>query len=491
MNINNYIKGITKMPNLDLNKHILSPHIMYLIHKYILASYYDDYNNHPEKLTQKQTEYATHFKKEYKNLNNLNLPPYITQKQEESLREVFAKEIYYIYEIEKTNNDKYKDAADFEKYVLNEIVARLKSDTIFMLKEHIRAKNEKQQESRTYGSNSTADRQVLVTSATNKLDTLSSETGENAANLIISIKEDFDNHKQLYSNEGINVFMERDYELLFERLLKNAIEIKATSIVLRFATQNIPMNLTGKKPDGTDVSPVNLRINKYITDFFGTEASINNKLSTNVNAVFEPVRKSSNRELYKVLKLFKFGDEITKREFKLTNEEIDKYREVLDNVYSKYLSLRNRDVKWESIREYVYTGIDEVKSAGNTGTDTDKESNPEKEIKRNVQEIYVRMDLVDADKLEKTSRASCKLFDKEMEQEFLYLADPRNKNNTSLSRFRNLDFESVVPNPMTTASSEKLEKTQEQLDGKKTGGRSKYLSRRYRMANFFNTRKLR
>jgi hypothetical protein len=386
-------------------------------------------------------------------------------------------------EFDDNTNEKFLNRLKKKKFY-----ADLKSDTIFMLRMHIKSKNSKKKESSgpVYGSNSFADRKTLVESVNSKLKTLQGETGENAANLILSIKEDFDNHKQLHSNEGINVFMERDYEFLFERLLKNAIEIKATSIVLRFAKQNIPMNLTGKKPDGTDISPANQRINKYITEFFGTEASINNKLSANVNAVFEPVRKTSNIELYKVLKLFKFGDEITKREFKLSNEDIEKYREVLDKVYSKYISLRDiySSSGQNAIDGYLYTGVDEVKSTSST---PGKESKDEPEIRRNVQEIYVRMDLVDADKFEKTSRSSCKLFDKELEQEFLYLADPRNKNNTSLSRFRNLDFDSVVPNPMN-ANNPIGEK-----EGKKTGGyygRKHNLSRRIRIStNGHNTRK--
>jgi hypothetical protein len=91
----------------------------------------------------------------------------------------------------------------------------------------------------------------------------------------------------------------------------------------------------------------------------------------------------------------------------------------------------------DNVDEYLYTGVDEVKSAG-------KENEKENEIRRNVQEIYVRMDLVDADTFEKVNRASCKLLDKEMEQEFKYLADPRNKNNSSLSRFRDTN---ILPRP--------------------------------------------
>jgi hypothetical protein len=278
--------------------------------------------------------------------------------------------------------------------------------------------------------------------------------------------------------------MERDYELLFERLLKVAIEIKASSIVLKFAKNNIPMNLTGKKPDGTDVSPINQRINKYIADFFGTEASINNKLSTNVNNVYEPVRKTSNKELYKVLKLFKLGDAIMIREHKLSNNEITEYREVFDKVNEQYISMRNKTT--DNVDEYLYTGVDEVKSTASTNGDKNNES----DIRRNVQEIYVRLDLVDSKSFKTASKASCKLLDKELEQEFMYLVDPRNKNNSSLNRFRNLDFESMVQNPLVSASEVSVEnklpentekKTEEKKGGtKEVNAHKNKLSRRIR-----------
>ena len=236
------------------------------------------------------------------------------------------------------------------------------------------------------------------------------------------------------------------------------------------------------------MSPINQRINKFITDFFGTEASINNKLSTNVNDVFEPIRKTSNIELYKVLKLFKFGDLVVKREHKLSNSEIEEYREVLDNVHSQYISLQSNNSS-QNLDEYLYTGVDEVKS---TISMTNSDSKEEPEIRRNVNEIYVRVDLVDADKFEKKNRASCKLLDKELEQEFLYLADPRNKNNTSLSRFRNLDFDSIVQNPVVSENAVKDAKREGEKEAKKTGGvRRKKMSRRVRYENRANTRKIR
>ena len=135
-----------------------------------------------------------------------------------------------------------------------------------------------------------------------------------------------------------------------------------------------------------------------------------------------------------------------KKEYKMSSSEIDEYREVLEKIHDQYIS--NRRQKTNDLDEYLYTGIDEVKSTAGSG----EEKKTESEIRRNVQEIYVRMDLVDADMYEKSKKPACKLLDKELEQEYMYLVDPRNKNNSSLSRFRNLDFESVAPNPMIAAA---------------------------------------
>ena len=465
-----------------------------LLHKHVISDYYKEYKDF-KTTNEIEQSYINILKTSYAEMDKLydrfksNVNS-INNDESEEVKKYWEEETessYYLEHLE--NPDDNDTASHFYKNIEDKYFADLKSDTIFMLRMHIYSKHNKPGRPQTiYGSNSFVDRNTIVDSVTDKLRTLSGETGENAANLIISIKDDFDTHQQLHSNEGISVFMERDYELFFERLLKVAVEIKASSIVLKFAKNNIPMNLTGKKPDGTNVSPINQRINKFIMDFFGTEANINNKLSTNVNDVFEPIRKTSNIELYKVLKLFKFGDLVVKREHKLSNSEIEEYRDVLDNIHSQYISLQsNRSTR--NFDEYLYTGVDEVKSIAQT---TSAESKQEPEIRRNVQEIYVRMDLVDADKFEKTKRASCKLLDKELEQEFLYLVDPRNKNNTSLSRFRNLDFDSIFQTPMNVETAVKYNnaKPNEEKEMKKTGGLlRKKMTRRIRHANRANTRK--
>jgi hypothetical protein len=177
-----------------------------------------------------------------------------------------------------------------------------------------------------------------------------------------------------------------------------------------------------------------------------------------------------------------------KRDYKMSNSEINAYRDVLDQIHTKYISMQD-DERYE-LDDYVYTGVDEVKSTSGTGevkSVTGEEVKPaESELRRNVHEIYVRFDLVDSDSFEKTPRANCKLFDKEMEQEFKYLADPRNKTNNVLSIFRNfnLNAKKSEPEPENTKTTKNP-----LLSNEKSGGEKRNTS--LRVGNVNNGRKTR
>lgn len=379
------------------------------------------------------------------------------------------------YESEKnTNNTTDNGSESFDDFIGKRILECLKADTIITLKQHIIAKKSNRQaqaSTQRYSSVVSSDRNATVTSVTKKLAILNDETDETAAaDIVISIKDDFDNHQRLHQTENVSVFMDKEYELMFERFLKSAIEIKASYIVLKFAKENSPINLTGKNPNGTEVSPVMLRINKFVRDFYSTEANINNRLLTNVNNVFEPVRKSSNRELYRALQLFKYGTYVMKMEYKMDDKERAKLQNVLSDIHNEYISIsyeKRGSTGSKELDEYLYTGIDEVKSGPG---EPNKDEKSTQEISRTVQEIYVRMDLVDADSFEKISRAPCKLFDKELEQEFKYLADPRNEKNMTLSRFRDFD---ISPKPLSDKqpTDEPVPKNKSPTKREKTGDR--------------------
>jgi hypothetical protein len=315
----------------------------------------------------------------------------------------------------------------------------LKNPTLFMMQQQMLLKIKSSNKQRY---NTIIDRTNMTNTVARKINMLVNETGEAAADIILSMRDDFDIHRELHSGEGINIFMERDDELLFDRLVKMSIDIRAASIVLRFAKENVPMILTDKKPDGSEISQINKRVNKQINDFFATEANINNRLSSNVNDVFEPVRKTSNRDLYKVLKLFKFGDAVIRREY--PNIDTEKERKVLENAYDKFVNNKKMDTL--SFETYLYTGVDEVKAVDDT-----QKSNIGA---RNAYEVYVGMDLVNTDFYENDGKSNCKLTDKEMEQELLYLTDPQIKTQNVLTRYRDFSFEHEQPPPKKTGTIE-------------------------------------
>ena len=436
------IESVKKLLTRDTNDNY-SFAAKYFIHTFVFKKYYDDI--HSTDLDNIEQELKTTYDKIEKDLKTHINAGGLDSNTDDGLWAAEFRACHYLHDAE--NDKETSTPEEFDKYIESKILEYLKADTIIGLKQHIIAKNLTRQTIRQYASNVTADRSATVNSIETKLLRLIDELDETAAtDIMISIKEDFDNHLQMHRNENVSVFMDKEYELLFERLLKSAIEIRASTIVFRFAKENVPMNLTDKTPNGTDISPIMKRINKFIRDFYSTEASINNQLSTNVSNVFEPIRKSSNRDLYRVLQLFKYGNSVMKTEYKMDDKERTKSQTVLDDIHNEYISIsyekrgnysRNANT---DLDKYLYTGIDEVKSIAK-GDDKDKntkQSNPE--INRTVQEIYVRMNLVDSATFETVGRASCKLFDKELEQEFKYLADPRNENYKSLSRFRDLDF---------------------------------------------------
>jgi hypothetical protein len=337
------------------------------------------------------------------------------------------------------NFKEIKKVDDAEKYLENELLTSLKCISLYMLKLHIALKKSDQTASRI--TSQSIDRNKTIEFISSRLDNLMNERDMyKAAEIIISIQERIDNHVSVHSSDA-RYFVTDEYIKVYDRIIRTAIEIKAASIVLKFAKTNILMLLSDKNIDGKEITVIYKRINKYIEEFFGKEAEINNTLLNNVNNVYEPKRKTSNIKLYNLLRFIKLGENAMRREYKISIEEIEEFRDILNKIYDQYISGQSKITTEPD--EYLYTGVDEVKL---TGEDRKPESG------RKVQEVYVRMDLVNADSFEKSSKASCKLLDKELAQEFLYLADPLNKNNKTLSRYRDLDFESVAKNPMNTAA---------------------------------------
>ena len=448
-----------KNSDTDINKLIeddkgnILPNIKYLIHKHYFKKTYklakemvdDGYDGN-----EADKQRALALIEIYERMDSIidkdvyGYEPFITET--ENINNIWTQEIDAVNVFDNLENYTPEKDEIYLKKIKDTLITDLKTDTIQILRENIIEKNKtgyssytspRYSSSHSYPYSTNIERKATVGLVTDKLNKLSKEpreTDENiviAANIIIAIKDDFDSYLRTRRSEDINVFMDREYIILFERILRLAIEIKATRMVLNFATKNIPMNLSDKNPDGTDILPVNKSINNFIRDYFRDIATINDELIKSLNNIYEPTRKTSNEQLYKVLRLFKLGDIRMKMEYKSTNSELDEYKKVFQTIYDKYISISNNSSD-DTIIKYMYTGVDEV---------------IEELTKRNVKQIYVYIDLVDADAFENTPNASCKLFDKELEQEFKYLADPRNKQNYILTRFRDYIFVSDETKP--------------------------------------------
>lgn len=273
--------------------------------------------------------------------------------------------------------------------------------------------------------------------------------GDEAAKILISVRNDLDEHAAS-RGERSTVFINGDYEKYFDRLLKYAVQVRAAAMVEDFVKNKKSMNLTDKKmTDGSEETPIVKRLNKFIRETFPTQAKMNNDQATSVAKIYEPERKTFNADLYNIL-------------FKIRNGEDPPDTKgvepkLLDEIYEKYASI---DKKVQTTQEepnpylpYLYVGVEEVKPSSGDGN---KDKN-DLDVEQNVMEVYLWINLVDAKKMEDVPKSSCKLYDKMLEQELRELTDLRHRGRM-LSRYRNLDFDSVVSNPIKEPVNEAVKK---------------------------------
>ena len=255
--------------------------------------------------------------------------------------------------------------------------------------------------------------------------------GDEAAKILISVKNDLDEHEASRS-ERSTVFINGDYEIYFERLLKFAVQLRAAAMIKDFVEKHAPMNLTDKRiTDGKDETQIVKRVNKFVRESFPTQAQMNNDQVKRVIKIYEPERKTFNANLYNILFKIKTGE---------TPPDPDKPVEpkFLDQIYATYAAIDAKSpAKTDAdLKPYLYVGVEEVKPEP---SDASKEKN-ELDVEKNKMEIYVWINLVDAKKMETVPKSSCKLYDKILEQELRELTDVRHRDRM-LSRYRNLDFD--------------------------------------------------
>ena len=256
------------------------------------------------------------------------------------------------------------------------------------------------------------------------------DDADNIATLILSMQNEID-----MNLSGLVKTAFSEYETLFVSLVELAINVKAGLMAYQFVNDQKPMNLKPPPSDGKTENTVNRKLNEAVQRNFKKEMEMNDKLSNSVNNIYEPVRKTSNTKLYCSLRNLKTGQFPADCEM---GDDLD--TSPFKQIYEYYMAETLKRKSFEKIKPYLYTGLDQVQSSN----DNKKSSSTGKPY-----EIYVRVDLVDADKFETLPRSACKLFDKIITEEYQYLTDKKYTDGTILSKFRNLDFDSVIPNPMS------------------------------------------
>ena len=273
-----------------------------------------------------------------------------------------------------------------------------------------------------------------------------------------------------------------EYDTLFESLVELAINVKAGLMAYQFVNDQKAMNLKPRQSDGKKENVVHRKLIEAVNLKFSKEVEINDKLSNSVNNIYEPLRKTSNTQLYCMLRNFKTGQLPADCDLPESGE-LD--TSVFNRIYEFYLSEYLDRRSFRSIQDYLYVGVDQIQVQGSSSGDDDKKSAASSTGKS--YEIYVRVDLVDADTFEKAPRAACGLYDKIITEEFKNLTDNRYTDGTILSKYRNLDFDTVLPNSAvdianaadTTATQIEMglkEETQPPVE-KTSGGNKKSRSR--------------
>jgi hypothetical protein len=278
--------------------------------------------------------------------------------------------------------------------------------------------------------------------------------GNDAAEILISVKNDFEDY--ISAKRGrMSMFLSNEYERYFETLLKYAVQVRAAFIVGEFVSRNTPMNLTDKRlSDGGEETTIVKRVNKFIRDNFPTQAKINNDQYSVVMELYEPMRKTFNTNIYDILYKIKFGASPPTKIVDL---------DILERIYTQYASMDEKAVPDAQLKDYLYVGVEEVKNKNK-----DKDEKDENAVQESRMEIYVWMNLVDAKMMETSPRALCHWYDKMLEQEYRELTDLRHRKRT-LSRYRDLDFNSVVKDPVKEAVKEGIKEVVEPVPVKKGG----------------------
>ena len=268
-------------------------------------------------------------------------------------------------------------------------------------------------------------------------------TGKEAADAIISIKDELDNYAaSTSSNERVSI-IDGNYKDMYKKLTDLAIRHKAALIVKNFVLNSVPMNLKTavEVENGKSIeSKSKVAIVDFIKLNFSAEKKMNDALTNSVNDIYEPSRKTTNSKLYCLIRQIKTGEmpdecDISK------DKRASATASIFTQIYNYYMTEYPDRHTFRIIQPYLYTGVDQVRVSSS-------EKNTDSFV--NTQEIYVRLDLVDAEKLKSVSRAPCKLYDKIIAEEYKFLTSKQYNDDGILNFYRNFDFDSDVSKPDAT-----------------------------------------
>jgi hypothetical protein len=182
---------------------------------------------------------------------------------------------------------------------------------------------------------------------------------------------------------------------------------------------------------------------------FGDQLFTNNELINSVANVYEPERRTSNMVLYSILYKIKMGkfpkDAEKNADIKTKLDATISDTGLFKKIYDYYLAKYPDRSEFGKIEHALYTGVDQIRTIG------EKDNSG---IKRTAYEIYVRLDLVDADELAKTPRGVCKLNDRIVTNNYGELTDDSYFDGATLSKaaYRALNIDDSLSDAITKLS---------------------------------------
>ena len=275
---------------------------------------------------------------------------------------------------------------------------------------------------------------------------ISGERGERSADLFIAISEIIEDSSRIGRLFNTD---EKSYEGTLKALISLSIKLKAAIMMSDFVNNGKQIKLGSpdpKDPTKQKMTQTENDISKELNLEFGDQLFTNNQLIDAVKNVYEPVRRTSNLVLYGILykiKTGKFPKDAEKNaaimeKINATISDTSLFKKIYDYYLAKYPDRS----EFGKIEHALYTGVDQTRSSG---------SNNKSDIKRSSYEIYVRLELVDADQLTKTPRGICKLNDRIVANNYGELTDPKYFDGATVSdiAYRLLNIDEALPEALT------------------------------------------